>query len=62
MVNPLEDLLKNLPPGVDYATLEKIAQSMQDDPELRKQFEANIHNEGFKETIEKLAKEIQDLF
>lgn len=62
MTNPLDDLLKNLPPGLDYATLEKMAKSLENDPELRKQFEANINNKGFKETVEKLAKEIQDLF
>ena len=60
MIN-IKDLMKNIP-GLDYATLEKIAQSLQDDPELRKQFEANIHNEGFQKTVEKLANEIKNLF
>jgi len=58
----LDDLLKNLPPGTDYATLQKMEQRLQDDHELRKQFEANINNEGFKKTIEKLANEIENLF
>lgn len=57
----IKQLLKNIP-GIDLATIEKIAKSMENDPELRKQFEANFKNEGFQKTIEKLAKEIQDLF
>lgn len=60
MIN-LKEMLKGIP-GLDFATIEKIAKAMENDPELRKQFEANINNEGFKETIDKLAKEIQDLF
>jgi hypothetical protein len=58
----IKELLKNLPEDVDFATIEEMAKSLEDDPALRKAYEDNLGKEGFNETVEELADKIKDLF
>ena len=58
----LKDLLKHFPQGIDLATVQEMAKSLQNDPELRKAYDKSVNEEGFHEGIEKLSDQVKDLF
>ena len=59
----LEQIMKQLKEqGIDFATVEEMAKSLEDNPALRKAYEDNLGKEGFNETIDELSEKIKNLF
>ena len=42
--------------------IEALAKKLQKDPQLKKAFDSQIKEKGFKETVDKLSEEVKDLF